>query len=208
MIDDLKNIFGPKCTAINVNGRISESIDIPSKHLKFCEAVNLSFDAPVRVTDENLGCPGARRSVGFDKDDQLLAQTISENNGIPVQFILNALKDIPRLNGIIHLNLGMTEKMEEKAKPDLYIIYIKPSVVTSIMHNLAKIEVRPSIPPYSLLSVCGNVFADCYKNNVVSLSFGCPESRKHGGVEKDEVVLGIPFELAQHIIASQKFHFN
>jgi len=35
---------------------------------------------------------------------------------------------------------------------------------------------------------------------VVSISFGCPESRKHGGIDKNEVVLGFPFEIAKLII--------
>jgi uncharacterized protein (DUF169 family) len=200
MIDDLKNIFGPKCTSIHVNGEQSESINIPTKQLKFCEAVSLSFSRPVRVVDKNLGCPGARRSVGFDKDDTLLAQIISENNGIPVQFVLNALKEIPKLKGITQINLGMTEEMEKKTKPDLYIIYIKPAMVTAIMHNLAKLGVKPSILPYSLLSVCGNVFSNCYKNIVPTLSFGCPESRKHGGIGNDEVVLGLPYQHASYLV--------
>jgi len=203
MIDDLKNIFGAKCTAVNVNGKLSEAIDIPSKQLKFCEAVNLSFDAPLRVTYENLGCPGARRNIGFDNDDIFLAQTISDNNKIPVQFILSALKEIPKLSGINHINLGLTEKMEKEANPDLFIIYIKPSVVTSIMHKLAKIEVRLSILPYSLLSVCGNVFSNTVKNRTVSLSFGCPESRKFGGIGKDELVVGLPVEIAK--LVADKF---
>jgi len=200
MIDNLKNIFGSKCTGIHVNGELSESIDIATKRLKLCEAVNISFDAPVRLTSENLGCPGARRSVGFDKDDKLLARTISENNGIPVQFILNALKEIPKLDGITHINLGLTEDMETRLKPDFYIVYIKPAMVTAIMHNLAKIGVRPSILPYSLLSVCGNVFSNCYKNKVPALSFGCPESRKHGGISNDEVVQGLPNQHASYLV--------
>jgi len=200
MIGELKNIFGSKCTGININGEPSESIDISTKRLKLCEAVNLSFDAPVRVAGENLVCPGARRSVGFDKDDQLLAKTISGNNGIPVQFILNALKEISKLDGITHINLGLTEDMETWLKPDLYIIYINPAMVTAIMHNLAKIGVNPSILPYSLLSVCGNVFSNCYKNKVPTLSFGCPESRRHGGIGNDEVVLGLPNQHARYFL--------
>jgi uncharacterized protein (DUF169 family) len=136
MIDDLKNIFGPKCTAINVNGELFESIDIPTKQLKFCEAVSLSFNGPVRLVEENLGCSGARRSIGFDNDDTILT----------------------------------------------------------------KIEVRPSILPFSLLSVCGNVFSICYKNNILGLSFGCPESRKYGGIGKDAVVLGLLYHHASYLV--------
>src|SRR4030042_1847050 len=106
MIDKLKGIFGPKCTAINVNGEINEFINIPSKQMKFCEAVDYSFNLPLRLNPENLGCPGARRCTGFDKDDKQLAGAISANNNIPVHFIQNTLGDISKLHSIRHINLG------------------------------------------------------------------------------------------------------
>ncbi|MBN2637167.1 MAG: DUF169 domain-containing protein [Prolixibacteraceae bacterium] len=200
MISDLKNIFGLKCTAININGELHNPVGSSKKRLKLCEAVKLSFEAPIVVTKNNLGCPGARRSIGYDKDDELLAGTISKNNGIPVPFILNALKKIPKLDGITHINMGLTEDMEPGLKPDLFIVYTNPAMITAIMHNLAKVGVIPSILPFSLLSVCGNVFSNCYKNNVPTMSFGCPESRKHGGISNTEVVLGLPFYQANQLI--------
>lgn len=142
MITELKNIFGPKYSAININGETTEFMNIPAKPMKFCEAVNHSFNIPVRLINENLGCPGARRGAGFDNNDR----------------------------------------------------------ITGILHTVAKSKIMPSIPPYSLLSVCGNVFANCYKNQTVSISFGCPESRKYGGIEQDEVVIGFPFKTAKFII--------
>ena len=199
MIDKLKDIIGTKCTAINVNGEISELINIPSNQLKFCEAVNCSFNIPIRLNKSNLGCPGARRSTGFDSDDLELSKTISENNKIPVKFVVNALEHIPKLNSIRHINLGLTEYMEKMIKPDLYIAYVKPEYITAIMHKLLGKNVRISIPPCSLLSICGNVFANCYVNKSVSISFGCPESRKHGGVDKDEVIIGFPATIARNI---------
>ncbi len=203
MIDKLKYIFGPKCTGVNVNGEITEFINVPSKQMKFCEAINYSFDVPVRFNNENLGCPGARRSVGFDNGDKHLAKIIFENNNIPEQFVRKALTIIPALQGIRHINLGLPEYMEKDTQPDLYILYIHPNAVTAIKHILAKHKIIPSIPPYSLLSVCGNIFANCYINKLVSISFGCPESRKNGGIEKNEVVIGLPFEIAKLIIDSK-----
>jgi len=200
MIDELKNIFGSKCSSVNVNSEITEFINIPSKPMKFCEAVKYSFNIPLRLINNNLGCPGARRSIGFDKNDKHLSKTISGKNNIPLSFITDALNLIPALQDIRHINLGLTEYMEKETKPDLYILYVKPDIVTTIMHNLEKHKIMPSIPSYSLLSVCGNVFANCYINRSVSISFGCPESRKHGGIEKDEIVLGLPYKDAKLII--------
>jgi len=79
-------------------------------------------------------------------------------------------------------------------------MYVKPFIITDLMHNLAKSGIRPSIPSYSFLSVCGNVLANCYLNQVVSISFGCPESRKHGAIGKNEIVIGLPFKVADELL--------
>lgn len=193
MIDELKKLFGRKCTSVNINGITGEFLNEPLKQMKFCEAVNYSFNIPIRLTEGNLGCPGARRCMGFNNDETMLAQTIAENNKIPISFIVSAMKKIPVLQGIRFINLGMPGFMESELIPDLFILYVQPSQITSIMHSLAKHKMMPSVPAFSLLSVCGNIFANCCKNKVISISFGCPESRKHGGIEKNEVVLGVPY---------------
>jgi len=200
MIDELKNRYGSKCSGINVNGDVSK-INIPSKKMKFCEAVHYSFKIPIQLNTENLQCPGARRSIGFDRDDRELANFISGNTQIPVPFVSDALRNIPTLNhGIVQINVGITQEIEELLPPDVFILYIHPSKITEIMHLFARYEKKPSIPAYSLLSVCGNVFTNCYINRQVSISFGCSESRKYGGVEDDEVIVGIPSQYAKHML--------
>ena len=202
MIEQLKLKFGIKCTAISVNSKLPGTFYSTSDHLKLCEAVNYSFRKPVKITNKNLGCLGARRSLGYNNDDSALARIISENNKISVQFVENALDEIPKLKNIDNVFFGIDEDMEKKIRPDLYIIYVQPGMVTKLIHNLAKIGIRPYVSPFSLLSVCGNVFSHCYKNSSVSLSFGCPESRKYGGIGKNEVVLGFSFEYALDMVNS------
>jgi len=200
MTDKLKQLFGPKCTAINVNGELNELIYIPTKQMKFCDAVNHSFKTPMMLNTNNLGCPGARRSIGFDSNDKLLASTISAENSLPVKFIRAALREIPVLNGISHINLGLTELMENELQPNVYIMYVQPFKVTGLMHRLAKMALIPSVLPYIFLSVCGNVFANCYLNQKVTISFGCPESRESGGIGEDEIVVGLPFSVAEKLL--------
>lgn len=200
MTDKLKQIFGLKCTAINVNGELTKFINVPTRKMKLCEAVNYSFKVPIMLNANNLGCPGARRSTGFDNNDKLLASTISRENNLPVKFIRTALREIPVLNGIRHINLGLTELMENELQPDVYIMYVQPFKITEIMHRLAKMALLPSLPPYIFLSVCGNVFANCYLNQEVTISFGCPESRESGGICKDEIVIGLPFSVAENLL--------
>ena len=200
MINKLKQHFGNKCTSIYVNSDVPGFINIPLKQMKFCEAVDQSFKVPLRIIADNLGCPGARRSIGFENNDEQLAKEISENNHIPLNFISNALQKIPSMNGIRHINLGLTENPENDLHPDLFIMYIKAFRITELIHNLAKMGVKPSISPYFFLSICGNVFANCYLNHDVSISFGCPESRKSGGIGEDEIVVGLPFRVAENLL--------
>jgi uncharacterized protein (DUF169 family) len=202
MIEQLRKFLGERCTAINVDGEFDNFIHSPQKKMKFCEAVNHSFSIPLRLTNENLICPGARRCMNFDHDDKKLAKVISDNNKIPEDFIQLALTDIPALKTVRCINLGLTESMEQSVQPDLFIAYVKPSAITAIIHELARHDIKPIIPPYSLLSVCGNIFANCYLKKRVSISFGCPESRLHGGIHNEEVILGIPCDTANLLITS------
>jgi uncharacterized protein (DUF169 family) len=200
MTDKIKHLLGPKCSAVNINGESDSFINIPYRQMTLCEAVEQSFRIPVRIYRENLDCPGARHSIGFDSNDKQLIKEISGHSHISESYISNALQTIPALTGIRHINLGLTESMENDLPTDLYIMYIQPFRITELMHNLAKLEIRPSIPSYSFLSVCGNVFANCYLNQVASISFGCPESRKHGAIGKNEVVLGLPSKIAFELL--------
>jgi len=200
MINKLKKYFGPKCTSLYVNSDFRGFINNPLKQMKFCEAVNHSFKVPLRLNSANLGCPGARHCIGFKNDNIQLATKISEENNIPVEFIHTALEKIPILKGISHINLGLTECIENDMKPDLFIMYIKPFKITELMHKLSKMALIPSAPPYTFLSVCGNVFANCYLNQKVTISFGCPESRESGGIGENEIVVGLPFSIAENLL--------
>ncbi len=200
MTDRLKQIFGAKISPINVNGKLTEFINIPGRQMKFCEAVNYSFKVPIMLNTDNLGCPGARRCIGFQNNNRQLATKISDENNIPVKFIRAALEKIPVLKDITHINLGLTKCIENDIQPDLYIMYVQPFKITELMHKLSKMALIPSVPPYTFLSVCGNVFANCYLNQKVTISFGCPESRESGGIGEDEIVVGLPFSVAGNLL--------
>ena len=202
MIDELKKKFGNKCSSIKINGGVMTLGNIPKFPITFCEALNYSFNVPIQIDSKNIGCPGARRSIGFDKDNEKLVKTISENSNIPESFINNALSDIPTLScDVRNINLGMTREMEETHTPDLYIMYVQPSKITEMMHLYAQYKIQPSIPTYSLLSICGNVFANSYVNQLISISFGCLESRKNGGVDDNEVIVAVPYQYAKYLTA-------
>jgi uncharacterized protein (DUF169 family) len=42
------------------------------------------------------------------------------------------------------------------------------------------------------MSVCANIAVQTFISGKMCISFGCPASRKFGGVLEDEVIVGIP----------------
>jgi uncharacterized protein (DUF169 family) len=196
MIEQVKSLFGDKSTGIKLNPGEFKSFNKPTREIKFCEAVSYSFNVPVEIDGENLGCSGARRSFGFDHNDKELSKIISQNTQIPVSYIKEGLNNIPVIKTPINnVILGVTGEMENEITPDIYISYTRPENIMSFMHQAARMKIQPFVPPYSLHSICGNVFSRAYENNQISVSFGCPESRKFGGVQPEEAIIGIPYNL-------------
>lgn len=201
MIHQLKQIFGERCSGIKINEPSMNRFFFPERQYNFCEAVNESFTQPLELTRANVGCSGARRSLGFDSESDELVQKVTANTGIPASFVLEAFRNMPVINmRVDNVLLGINEKLESELAPDVIIIYTNPEKVMKLMHNMARKELKPHIPPYSIHSICGNVFARAYRDDEVTVSFGCPESRKYGGVGENEVIVGIPSGKAGQIV--------
>jgi hypothetical protein len=124
MIDQLKNLLGTRLTSVWVNDESAKEFS-PYRHgVRFCEAVHLLFNHPIKLISENVTCAGARRSLGFYRNDKDLAQFISGNNAIPVEFIEGALEEIPKLSQIDSVILGMDRVNEQIRNPDIMIAYV------------------------------------------------------------------------------------
>ncbi len=195
MISKLKRRFGPFCTGIKVNYE-KEFVNSPLKTLRFCEAVNDSFHTPILFNPENLSCLGSKRSLGIFNNDDDLIQHISQESQVIPKTVKYVLDDTPILDTPVeNILLGISEEMEKEVQPDMYIMYILPKNVMNLMKEYTlKLNKFPVIKPYTFLSVCGNIFVRTYRFGVMSASYGCPESRKYGGVKDNLVVVGIPYD--------------
>jgi len=89
MINNLKEYFDTnKCTGIKINDSSGYIVNLPSVKLRFCEAVNYSYNIPLLINNQNLGCRGAERNLGFLKDDdEDLGLHIFKNTGISNKLI-------------------------------------------------------------------------------------------------------------------------
>ncbi|MCK5838717.1 MAG: DUF169 domain-containing protein [Bacteroidales bacterium] len=187
-LNQIQNLLGEKQTSIKINGVHFKDYNSPKKPIRFCEAVVSSLQSPLIIRKDDIDCLGAQRSFGFNRDDKKLTAQISEETNIPIRFILNALNEIPVINHPVkNIILGSSEK------PDVTIAFLKPDKITQLtLLYAAYFEEKPLITPYFFMSVCGNIFAQTYNTGKISISFGCPESRKFGGILEDEVIVGIP----------------
>jgi uncharacterized protein (DUF169 family) len=203
MINELKKYFGTnKCTGIKLNDQSGYVVNKPSVKMRFCEAVKHSFDVPLLIDHQNLDCIGAERNLGYLDDDEAVGKHISKNTSIPYELIREVLAETTPIKfPLTDLVLGITEEMEKLYTPDFYIAFTSPLKSMQLTHQLARIfGVRPFIAPFSIMSICGNVFARGCNTGMVCISFGCPESRKYGGVSNNEVVVGLPGDMAMKLI--------
>ncbi len=193
-LNQIRNLLGEKQTGIKINSLQASNYNSPKKPMRFCEAVVSSLHSPLIIHKDDIDCLGAQRSFGFYRNDIKLAAQISEESNIPIRFILKALNEIPVINHPVkNIILGSLEK------PDVTIAFVKPDKITQlILLYAAHFEEKPLITPYFFMSVCGNIVAQTYNTDKICISFGCPESRKFGGVLEDEVIVGIPNSLLNY----------
>jgi len=181
-------LLGEKQIGIKFNGEQFKGCNSPKKPKRFCEAVIASLNSPMVLSEEDLDCLGARRSFGFDQNDQKLARHIYEETNISLPFIFDALNKIPVMDiPVKNIVLGTTEN------PDIIIAIVKPGIITKLVILYAKyFEEKPLVSPYFFMSVCANIAVQTFKTVKICISYGCPESRNIGGILEDEVIVGIP----------------
>jgi len=200
MITELKRRYGNKCTGVKVNYE-GPCVNTSEISLRFCQAVNYSFNVPLLLNSSLLSCKGAQRSFGLLRSDEELIIHIAGESNVPEQTIKRALHDIPLFdNPLKNVFLGIQDYMEDVIHPDMYILQIKPNEAMDLMRQyIVKTNNFPIIKPYPFLSVCGGILAASLINNLMSISFGCPESRKFAGVDESNVIVGIPFSTCNQL---------
>ncbi|RLA95800.1 MAG: hypothetical protein DRG69_02665, partial [Deltaproteobacteria bacterium] len=52
----------------------------------------------------------------------------------------------------------------------------------------------------SIAALCSNVAVRALRDGKLTLSFGCEESRRHGGIPRDRVIVGLPVEVAKRLL--------
>lgn len=200
MISELKKLFGFKCSVIKIDYE-GIFVNTPSKEMPLCEAISYSFNVPLLLNSRNLNCLGSKRSMGLLNNEDQLVKQIHEHSKISPYFIQKTLQHISKFDKPVNnIFLGITEEMESEIRPDLYIIYMEPKDVMELMCLFTERNNKyPFIQSCSFLSVCGNIMVRTYFKDGLNISFGCAESRKHGGVGDNQLIAGLSYEMCKRL---------
>jgi len=157
------------------------------KDISFCEAVKLAHSEPLRVYKDNLSCPGARFVFGLkNAGPEPIIKELVKNRKIE----LNTAKKM------FETSICFTKPFQwillNHNNADIYIFLFNPK---KIMHFLTLYQMNGELFPTKLGSItamCGEIAVKTLVTGKVSLSFGCPDSRKNGGIQDSELIIGIP----------------
>jgi uncharacterized protein (DUF169 family) len=164
--------------------------------VRFCEAIATARTRTVTLVPELVNCPGARRSLGWAEngDDRLVAD-MAAKNGLAPEVAADLVFDTPRLRSKpIAVTLG------ELQDPDVVISFIQAEAAMRLARRWEgrKGQALSAALP-STMAVCGNVAVQAYLTERLGLSFGCPDSRRHGAMGRDQLVVGLPMSLARSL---------
>ncbi len=170
---------------------------------RLCDAVRLSFRENLTVPCETVECLGALRSLGLGHHDQLMAQQVSEKNGMPPQRAQELLNATPVLRGKVRaVELGTVDQ------PDVFMAYLKPEAAMHLLRRWQRgTGQRLATELSAFTAVCASLVA-AYQEGPVIFSFGCPDSRRFGGIEADRLVAALARGAVRRMMQESETHAN
>ncbi len=169
----------------NDAGVLSRRADRP---MRFCEGIAASRTGPIMLTPQLLNCPGGSRSLGWNTEEETIAQAMAEKAGIPRAVARKVLRSTPRLEDApSEVIVGTYEA------PDIVISYAQPEAAMKLLREWQRSHGRPlAVEASGFMSVCGTVAVKAYVTGNICISFGCPDAREHGSIGRDRLVVGLP----------------
>jgi len=169
----------------------------PDKHLakapmRLCQAIKESNTHPIVLTEDLISCPGALRSLGWARREDDIARKIAEGTGAKPEIALKLVMDTP------HLDVGTAVAVGSQASPDVVACYGQPEAAMRLVRQWQKVYgTQLHIALSTVMSVCGSVVVNAYMTGQICMSFGCPDSREHGAIGRDRLVIGLPAQLVE-----------
>ena len=164
--------------------------------VRFCEAVCKAQKKNISLTSDSLCCNGARRCFGWLKNNNMkLAQRLSQKTNMDQDVAYELIRSVPALTeNILGISLGTN------IQGDVYISYASPESAMKLVRAWQKMTIQNlRVHISGIMSVCGNVAVRSCLGQRISISFGCPDYREYGGIEKDQLVIGLPYNIASSL---------
>lgn len=179
----LEHLTGERWTGV----KFLETVPSGTKpFVRLCEAVHRSFDENVVVACAAMECPGALRSLGLGRHDEQMAWQMSETTGMPVERALGLLAATPILaRDVRAIELGTTYP------PDVLVAYLRPETAMKLLRCWQQATGQRLCTSLSAFTaLCASLVMADHDDQPV-FSFGCPDSRKYGGIGPDRLVAAL-----------------
>ena len=188
---DYLKIFEDYFEVCGIGVRFAEEINAGGfkevENVSFCEAVSSACRGPLILKKGNLSCPGSRFVFGVPNVNMaVLTNGLMQGRGITGKAAEKLIKNMPcLLQPFKWIVLG-------DKNSDIYIFYFNPKqmmkflVVYQMEGDVLEIKLS------SIMTMCGDIAARVYTTGNIRFSYGCIDSRKHGGIKDAELILGVP----------------
>lgn len=192
-IESFESKMGGRWIGVSFHKQPLSDIRMAKQSMHFCEAVLASSTGAFTLTKTFLNCPGAQRSFGWHQNgDTAFVEKLTKRNGLEEKSAKILLEKTPLIENeeIDALTIGTYDA------PDILISYLQPENAMRFVQHWQKVHHgNLDLSISSMMAVCGSVAVGAYKTGRVCCSFGCPESRYHGGIGRDRLVIGVPTAL-------------
>ena len=160
--------------------------------VRFCEALVRAKTTSVMVTPSSISCPGANFAFNWnEQSDQKIIDECKKKRNVSEDFLKSLLGNIPKLDTYfpaIGLNIDDC--------PDVLISNMQPAQVMRLLYLYQNQTGKDAyVDVSSLMSICGNIAVRSFLTKQISISFGCYDSRLYGNIERDRLVVGVPYAL-------------
>lgn len=182
-------------------GELLPCIENPISDVRFCEAITRSLTRPVLLTPEALSCRGACYVFGWDEGiKEEMVERFHQQEGFGERVAEALLQELPKMNESLK-GIGLNVKNS----PDILLSYLQPGQVMKLLRSYQiHFGEQLTVDLSSVVSVCGHVAVQSYVENRITLSFGCQDARKYGGITRDRVAIGVPASVAKDMTEGER----
>ena len=192
----LETRIGGCWTGIKFHKNSQPDNNLSERPMRFCEAIGESRTSPIVLTPDLLDCPGGSRSLGWNEDDETIADMMARKANMDIRVARQIIRNTPRLQDkIAAVTVGTDDS------PDVVLSYAQPEAAMNLLRQWQRVCGRDlGTRTSSFMAVCGNVAVKAYLTRHICLSFGCPDSREYGRISRDRLAVGIPFQLLETVL--------